>query len=88
METFIEQLKLQLLEHLNITDVQPESIGADDSLFGDDGLGLDSIDSLEIVVMLDKYYGIKISSPEQLKGHMLSLRSMAEFIQEHQAVAV
>lgn len=88
METFIEQLKVQLLDQLNLTDVQPESVGFDDPLFGDEGLGLDSIDSLEIVVLLDKNYGIKTSNPDQLNGHMESLRTLAEFIQANQAVAV
>lgn len=87
METFIDQLKLQLLDQLNLTDVDPDTVGADDPLFGDEGLGLDSIDSLEIVVLLDKNYGIKISSPDKLDGHMNTLRTLAEFIQMNQLVA-
>ena len=58
------QLKEQLIEHLNLEDLSIEDIANDLPLFGD-GLGLDSIDALEIIVMLDKKFDVKISNPEE-----------------------
>ena len=52
------ELKKQIIEELNIEDIKPEDIQDDAPLFGD-GLGLDSIDALELVVLLEKYYGVK-----------------------------
>ena len=57
-----EKLKVQLIEQLNLEDVGPEDIDSTAALFGD-GLGLDSIDALEIIVLLEKEYGIKIADP-------------------------
>ena len=60
------------------------SIDATESLFGD-GLGLDSIDALEIIVLLEKEYGLKIEKPEDGKDIMYSVESLAKFITENQA---
>ena len=62
MEDLIEGLKAQIIEQLNLEDMSPINIDADDQLFGD-GLGLDSIDALELIVLLEKHYGIKIEDP-------------------------
>lgn len=62
MEELIAKLKVQVVAALNLEDVKPESIDADAPLFGD-GLGLDSIDALELIVLLDKNYGIKTRKP-------------------------
>ena len=83
MDALIEELKAEILKTLNIVDVAPEEIGADDPLFGD-GLGLDSIDSLELIVLLERNYGIKIDNPEEGRAVFNSLRSLAEFILEKQ----
>lgn len=80
MEELIEKLKGQIIEQLNLVDVNPDEIGPDDPLFGD-GLGLDSIDALELIVMLEKQYGIKIDNPEEGKQIFLSLKSLATFIE-------
>ena len=64
MEDLIEGLKAQIIEQLNLEDMSPINIDADDQLFGD-GLGLDSIDALELIVLLEKHYGIKIEDPKR-----------------------
>ena len=63
MEELIEKLKLQIIEQLNLEDIEPEDINADEPLFGT-GMGLDSIDALELIVLLEKDYGIKIQNPK------------------------
>ena len=66
MEGLKLELKEKIIEQLNLEDVSIEEIGDDDPLFGD-GLGLDSIDALELIVMLDKDYGIKLTDPKEAK---------------------
>ena len=61
MEELIEKLKRELIEELNLEEVTPEEINPDEPLFGDGGLGLDSIDALEIILILERNYGIKES---------------------------
>ena len=82
MEELIEKLKGQIIEQLNLADVNPEEVGPEDPLFGD-GLGLDSIDALELIVMLEKMYGIKIENPEEGKTIFMSLKSLATYITEN-----
>lgn len=79
MEELIEQLKLQIIKQLNLEDVEPEDIDPNDPLFGN-GLGLDSIDALELIVLLEKEYGIKIENPKDGQKIFFSVQSMAEFI--------
>jgi acyl carrier protein len=83
MEALIKQLKEQIIKQLNLEDVTPDDINEDDSLFGD-GLGLDSIDALELIVLLEKEYGIKIENPKDGQKIFFSVRSMAEYIHERQ----
>ena len=83
MEELIDNLKEQIIDQLNLEDMTKEDIDADDPLFGD-GLGLDSIDALELIVLLEKHYGIKIEDPKEGQKIFLSVRSIAEFIQENQ----
>jgi acyl carrier protein len=82
MDKLIEQLKVQLIEQLNLEDMKPEDIDPDEPLFGE-GLGLDSIDALELIVLLEKEYGIKIENPKDGQKVFFSVRTMAEFIEEH-----
>ena len=85
MDELIEKLKVQLIKQLNLEDVEPDEIDADEILFDADGeLGLDSIDALELIVLLDKEYGIKIKNQEEGKQIFHSLKTMAEFILQHQ----
>ena len=83
MEELMQKLKEQIIEQLNLEDLEPEDIGEDDPLFGDDGLGLDSIDALELIVLLEKEYGIKIENPKDGQKIFYSIRTMAEFIESH-----
>lgn len=76
-------LKAQIVEQLNLQEVKPEEIGDDQPLFKD-GLGLDSIDALEIIVLLQQQYGIRIANPEQGPEIFYSVRTIAEFITAHQ----
>lgn len=75
-------LKNNIIELLNLEDVNIDEIKDDDSLFGD-GLGLDSIDALELIVMLDKDYGIRLSDPKEGKKIFESIEVMAAYISEH-----
>ncbi len=83
MEELIEKLKLQIIEQLNLEDVEPDEIDPEEPLFGD-GLGLDSIDALELIVLLEKEYGIKIENPKDGQKIFFSVKSLAEYIQAHQ----
>jgi acyl carrier protein len=82
MDELILKLKKEVIEQLNLEDTTPEDINPDSPLFGE-GLGLDSIDALELIVLLEKNYGIKIEDPKDGKKIFFSIRSMAEYITEH-----
>lgn len=73
-------LKEQIIEQLNLQDVKPEEIGDDQPLFGD-GLGLDSIDALELIVLLQQKYKVKLSNAEEGPKIFRSVRTIAEFIE-------
>jgi acyl carrier protein len=77
-----EQLKNQIIKFLNLTDLTPADIKDDEPLFGD-GLGLDSIDSLELIVLLKKEYGIDIRDPREGRKVLVDVATMADYIQEH-----
>ena len=83
MEELIEKLKKEIIEVLNLEDIEPEDIESDAPLFGD-GLGLDSIDALELIVLLEKNYGIKIEDPKEGRKIFYSVQTMAEYIMAHQ----
>ena len=68
MEALVEKLKTQLIDALNLEEISPEDIDTEAPLFGDEGLGLDSIDALEIILLLDKEYGIKLKNPAEGKS--------------------
>lgn len=79
-DDLISQLKTMLIEGLRLEDIVPDDLSADDALFGG-GLGLDSIDALEIGVMLDRQYGIKVTSGDERNNQIFaSLRSLADFV--------
>lgn len=82
MEELVLELKKQIIEVLNLEDVQPEDIDNDAPLFGE-GLGLDSIDALELIVMMEKVYGIKIKDPSAGKEIFKSINTMATFVKEN-----
>lgn len=80
MEELKEKLKAEIIEQLNLEEVSPSDIDSDAPLFGD-GLGLDSIDALELIVLLDQNYSLNIPNPDQGKEIFHSVTTMAEFIQ-------
>lgn len=75
MEELIDKLKVELIEALNLEEITPEDIDSEAPLFGDDGLGLDSIDALEIILILERNYGIKIENPAKGKEIFYSVRT-------------
>jgi len=83
MDALIVELKQKVVEALNLEELSAEEINENTPLFGADGLGLDSIDALELIVLLDKEYGIRLSDPKQGKEIFYSIATMAEYIQKH-----
>jgi len=84
MDELIEKLKGELIAELNLEEIKPADIDAEAPLFGDGGLGLDSIDALEIILILERNYGIKIENPAQGKEIFYSVKTLAEYILAHQ----
>ncbi len=82
MEDLKLQLKQQIIEAINLEEVRPEDIDDAAPLFGE-GLGLDSIDALELIMLLDKHYGIKFADKAQSKAVLQSINTMAEYVKEH-----
>ncbi|MDR2917262.1 MAG: phosphopantetheine-binding protein [Tannerella sp.] len=80
MEELMLELKNEIIRVLNLEGVKPEDIADDGELFGE-GLGLDSIDALELIVLLEKNYGIKLKDPAEGKAIFKSVRTMAEYVQ-------
>ena len=82
MGELVFELKNAIIEALNLEEVKPEDIDPDAPLFGD-GLGLDSIDALELIVLMEKRYGIKLQDPAAGREIFRSLRTMADYIAAH-----
>ena len=82
MEDLITTLKQQMIEVLNLEVMTPEDIDTDAPLFGE-GLGLDSIDALELIVLLEKKYGIKLENSAEGKSIFKNVRTIAEYVSEH-----
>jgi acyl carrier protein len=82
MEALIAKLKNEIIEVLNLTEMTPDSIDENEPLFVE-GLGLDSIDALELIVLLERNYGLKLATAEEGKTVLKSVRSMAEFIRNN-----
>lgn len=77
-------MKRLIVSALKLEDLSPEDIGSEEPLFGDSGLGLDSIDALELGVALRKTYDIKIETvSDEVKRHFASIRNLAQFIRSH-----
>lgn len=83
MEELEKQIKQQIIDALNLEGMTPEDINSTEPLFGDGGLGLDSIDALELIVIMEKYYGIKLTDPNQSRGILQSVATMAKYVSEN-----
>lgn len=83
MEELILELKQQIIEALNLEEMTPDEIDTDAPLFGDDGLGLDSIDALELIVLMEKLYGIKLANPAEGKAIFKSVKTIAEYVNQN-----
>lgn len=85
MDNLINEIKAELINALHLDGMKPEDLDADAPLFGEGGIGLDSIDALEIIVMLEKNYGIRLSNVAEGKTIFKSIRSIAEYVKEHKS---
>jgi acyl carrier protein len=85
MEELMNELKSDIVEVLDLKEIIPEDFSFDTPLFVQ-GLGLDSIDALEIVVLLEKKYNTKIEDPRDRRSALLSIRTIAEYITKHKKV--
>jgi len=83
MNKLMANLKRQIIAQLNLKDLKPEDIGDDQPLFVE-GLGLDSIDALELIVLLQQEYKIKLSNAEEGPRVFYSVKTIAEYITAHQ----
>ena len=83
MNNLKEELKSQIIEQLNLEDLTVEDIKNEQPLFGEGGIGLDSIDALEFIVLLEQQYGIKIANPEEGREIFHSVDSLASFIEKN-----
>ena len=79
MNELIQTLKEQIIDALNLEEITPADIENDAPLFGA-GLGLESIDALELIVILDRYYGIKLANPAEGKEIFKSVSSIADYV--------
>jgi acyl carrier protein len=82
MDELKRQLKQQIIEVLSLEEITPEDIVDSEPLFGE-GLGLDSIDALELIVLMEKNYGIRLNNPAEGKAIFASLDTMADYIAQH-----
>ncbi len=76
-------LKVMIIRDLKVEDVEPEDLKDDDPLFGD-GLGLDSLDAVELALLLQKHYEIEIQDVEQARTPFRSISSLADYIRARQ----
>ena len=82
--TVKEKLKKIIIEELKLEEITPEDIEDDAPLFGE-GLGLDSLDAVEIVVLLEKHFGVEVKSLDEGKAAFQCINTLAAYIEERQA---
>ena len=82
MEELIKELKEEIIKALNLEEMTPEDIDEHDSLFCD-CLGLDSIDALELIVLLEKKYGIKLDNPAEGKKIFTNVVAIADYVSKN-----
>lgn len=83
LEEIRERLKEELIENLSLEDIEPKDITNDEIIFDENGLGLDSLDAVEIVVFLQRIWGIEIKDMEQSRKILVSIDTMANYILEN-----
>ena len=83
MEQLIDTLKSQIITTLNLEDMSIDDIDTDAPLFGEDGLGLDSIYILELIVLLERNYGIRLANPAEGKEVFKSIRTLAQYVEKN-----
>lgn len=76
------ELKQVIIDELKLEDVEPDEIADEDMLFGE-GLGLDSLDAVELVVVLKKKYGVDLEDMDKAREAFTSVKTLAEYIREH-----
>ena len=82
MDELLHTLKLQSVGALNLEEMAPDDIDASAPLLGE-GLGLDSIDALELIVLLEKHYGIRLANPSEGKAIFSSVSSIADYVSKN-----
>ncbi|MEA3348844.1 MAG: phosphopantetheine-binding protein [Pseudomonadota bacterium] len=80
-----KQLKKIIVEELNLEEIDISEINDDDPLFGDEGLGLDSLDAVELVVLIQKHFGVEIKDMEEGREALASISSLTDFIETRRA---
>jgi len=78
-----EEFKEVLIKYLNLEDITPDDIDDNDALFGDEGLGLDSVDSIELVLAIEKEYKVKITDPKEYQTIFASVKNLLNYINEN-----
>ena len=84
VEELIAQIKTLLIEGLNLEELSPDDIGTDDLLFDDSGLGLDSVDALELVMEVERNFGVQIQDDAKSREILKSVRTLATWVQSQQ----
>jgi acyl carrier protein len=83
LEEMKRELKRLLVEYLAIDTMKPEDIGDDQNLFGEGGVGLDSLDGVEIVVLLHRHYGLDVKSMQKSRDVFRSIDTLAPYVLAH-----
>ena len=88
MNDLEHQIKQLIIDSLALEDITPDDIGSEDALFGDDGLGLDSVDALELGLAVQKTFGFQLDGEkDNLRDNFANVKTLAEFVQSRQAKA-
>jgi len=77
-----DELKSQIIEGLNLEDIEADEIGDTDALFGQEGLGLDSVDAIELTLVLEKAYGVKITNMADAQNIFATVQSLCNYLNE------
>ena len=88
MNDLEHQIKQLIIDSLALEDITPDDIGSEDALFGDDGLGLDSVDALELGLAVQKTFGFQLDGEkDNLRDNFANVKTLAEFVRSRQVQA-